>query len=228
MVSFLAGFSNLPTKLSKSFMANIFYVYGFLRETDNTPYYIGKGKGNRAYSKERGVNPPKNKDKIVFLRQRLTEEKAFEWEMFYIKRYGRKDIGTGILRNRTNGGEGASGAVRSKETRQKMGDAQRGEKNHRFGKSPSQETQQKLSEVRRRENLSQETLQKMSEAHRGEKNPTSNWWKITFEDGKVITQCGLPNWAKENGYSQGHIHKVYTGKRKRHKDIVKVEKIPPL
>jgi len=209
-------------------MANCFYVYAFLRESDNTPYYIGKGKGKRAYSKQRGVKSPRVVDKIVFLRQGLTEKKAFEWEMFYIKHYGRKDLGTGILRNRTNGGEGGSGAVRSMETRQKISDAQRGVKNHMFGKHLSEETRQKLSMVRRKENLSQKTLNKMSEAHRGEKNPTSNWWRLTFSDGRVITRCGLPSWAKENGYSQGHLHKVYTGKRKRHKDIIKVEKIAPL
>ena len=98
---------------------NEFYVYAFLRK-DKTPYYIGKGEGRRAYSKQRIIKPPRDKSRIVFLRKGLTEDKAFEWERFYIKHYGRIDLGTGILRNLTNGGEGTSGWVVTEGTKEKM------------------------------------------------------------------------------------------------------------
>ena len=104
---------------AKSFMDIDFYVYGYLRATNNSLYYVGKGKEDRAFVKRgRKIKPPKDKNKIVFLRKGLTEEKAFEWERFYIKRYGRKDNGTGILRNLTDGGEGASNP--GEKTRQKL------------------------------------------------------------------------------------------------------------
>ena len=90
---------------------DIYYVYAYLRASDNSPYYIGKGKGKRAYHKSHNVSVLKDKSKIVFLEQNLSEEEAIQLEIKYISQYGRKDNHTGILRNLTDGGEGASGLV---------------------------------------------------------------------------------------------------------------------
>jgi hypothetical protein len=87
-------------------MSNIYYVYAYLRD-DFTPYYIGKGKENRAYDKKyRITKPPTDTSKIVFLYKNLTEQEAFIIEQDYISILGRKDNKTGILRNLTDGGEG--------------------------------------------------------------------------------------------------------------------------
>ncbi len=53
-----------------------YYTYAYLRE-DKTPYYIGKGKGSRIYSANRRIKPPKDKSRIIYLKQNLTEEEAF-------------------------------------------------------------------------------------------------------------------------------------------------------
>jgi len=83
-----------------------YYTYAYLRE-DKTPYYIGKGTGRRIYSKNRkGLKPPNDKSRIIFLKQNLTEEEAFKHERYMIAVFGRKDNGTGILRNLTDGGDG--------------------------------------------------------------------------------------------------------------------------
>jgi len=141
-----------------------YYTYAYLRE-DKTPYYIGKGQGKRIYSKSRIVHPPKDKSRIIFLKQNLTEEQAFKHEIYMIAVLGRKDLGTGILHNRTDGGEGSSGTIISDETRRKIGEV---------SKNPSEETRKKMSEAHKGENHPmygkthvEESKRKMSEAHKG-------------------------------------------------------------
>ena len=148
-----------------------YYTYAYLRE-DKTPYYIGKGKGERAHKRNKGeVKPPKDQSRIIFLKQNLTEEEAFKHEMYMIAVLGRKDLGTGILRNKTDGGEGSSGAIRSEEWRRKQSEARKGENHPLYGKSPSAETRRKKSEANKGKKLSEETRRKQSESKKGENNP---------------------------------------------------------
>lgn len=81
-----------------------YYVYEYLRE-DNTPYYVGKGRKNRAYTKQGHTVAPPSRDRIRFVKTNLSAEDAKKLEIELIAKYGRKDISTGILRNMTDGGE---------------------------------------------------------------------------------------------------------------------------
>ena len=103
-------------RLFKTRMNNKYYTYAYLRE-DRTPYYIGKGEGFRAYKNQHNVPVPKDRNRIIFLKKNLTEEEAFKHETYLIAVLGRKDLGTGILRNLTDGGEGVSGVAWTEERR---------------------------------------------------------------------------------------------------------------
>ena len=110
---------------------SLFYVYAWYR-SDSSPFYIGKGKGNRFKSlstrsnlfleilkEDSGANP-----KILY--DQMTERDAFGAEMELIAEFGRHDQG-GCLVNMTAGGEGGNGA--SAEMRAKISRKLTGRKN---------------------------------------------------------------------------------------------------
>ena len=137
---------------------NEFYTYAYLRE-DRTPYYIGKGKDDRIHRRRKtDTKPPTDKSRIIFLKQNLTEKEAFKHEKYMIGVFGRKDLGTGILHNRTDGGEGNSNP--SQETRRKLSEINK-------GKTHSEETKRKISEAKKGTLLSDETKRKLSDFGKG-------------------------------------------------------------
>ena len=105
--------------------ANRFYTYAYLRE-DRTTYYIGKGTARRAYTKHNNIPLP-SKNRILILKNNLLEEDAFKHEIYMIAIFGRKDLGTGILRNRTNGGDNPPRFIRhTEESKQKIRNTNKG------------------------------------------------------------------------------------------------------
>jgi len=93
-----------------------FYTYAYMGD-DGIPYYIGKGKNDRAYQ-DHGLVPVPPPDRILILKRNLEEEDAFRHEIYMIDVFGRLDLGTGSLMNRTFGGEGGSGAIRTPDQRE--------------------------------------------------------------------------------------------------------------
>ena len=144
----------------------MFYIYAYLRKGNLTPYYIGKGKGRRAWQKKHSCIVPSDKSRIVIMEDNLTELGAFALERFYIRWYGRKDLGTGILHNKTDGGEGPAGCLHTEETKEKLSLIHRGKKfsdktkkrmsdNHSKywkGREVPQEMREKISKAQSRGN----------------------------------------------------------------------------
>lgn len=110
-------------------------VYRHRRLVDNEVFYIGMSNSDgRISNSTHRRNPLRNNivSKHGFyseiIAKDLSQEEAFELEIFLIELYGRRDLGTGTLCNMTSGGEGSLGVKRnhSKETRLKMSISSKG------------------------------------------------------------------------------------------------------
>ena len=108
-------------------MKNIYYTYQLRDPRSPYPFYIGKGCRTRAWDhiKDNSNTHKANKIRkiikdgfevqVEILYNNLPENIAFAIEILLIKKFGRRDINTGCLTNQTNGGEGTTGRVATKE-----------------------------------------------------------------------------------------------------------------
>lgn len=142
-----------------------FYVYGHYIPNSDIPFYIGKGTGRR-YKKTDNRNKwwkhivDKYGYESKIIKDGLAEHAACELEKQLIAEYGRRDLGTGVLVNLTDGGESSKGAILTEEQRQS-----RGENSKKMWASFSAEKKQqiRLKQKAWRDSLSEEERKKLSE-----------------------------------------------------------------
>lgn len=183
----------------------IYYTYAYLRE-DGTPYYIGRGKGDRAFDTTHRIKVPP-RDRVLFLKKDLTYAEASQHEIYMIAVLGRKDLGTGILRNLTNGGEGRPGP-KPREEVEKIRKAN-------TGKKQSEQTKAKLREVKTGVPIHSEESKEMYRQMFLTENPNKSgdairgkfMWNNGVEN-KYSVECPGPGWTK--GQLGGGFHGNHT------------------
>ena len=111
-----------------------YYVYAYIRSKDSktakagTPYYIGKGKGKRmVHNHGAHISTPKDKKYIIVMESNLSNTGALALERRYIKWFGRIDQQTGILHNKTFGGDGGIGTTSEQATQNNLKRIERGD-----------------------------------------------------------------------------------------------------
>ena len=157
---------------------NEYYTYAYLRE-DGTPYYIGKGKGKRINSTHTKFIKLPPKERRIYLKQNLTEDEAFKHEIYMIYVLGRRDLGTGLLQNRTPGGDKPPVCTRqSEETRRKISESHKGMKKpwvwNKGVVSSNNERAQYMREYRRRKRKGEYVDGRTTRTDYTRKNPSTN------------------------------------------------------
>ena len=133
-------------------MTTGFYVYEHRRKDSGMVFYVGKGCGRRAVATNRRGAHWKNvvaKSGGFEVRHLLTgvdEELSLLAEMEAIDQYRR--IGVRLV-NKTDGGEGSTGAKLSEQTRRRMSESRRGANNPNFGKARPESVKEAISEKRK-------------------------------------------------------------------------------
>lgn len=200
--------------------SRIYYVYEHIRLDKMEPFYIGKGKGERAYELYRNYHHDAITDEyghaVVIIADNLTEEEAYWLERDTIEDYV-FNLGYGIdikghddydhklphLTNMNWGGIGVcSGIKHSEEHNKKISESMKGENHYLYGKHLSEEHKQNISGKMKGRKLSEEHKQNIGKAQYKK--------VVCITTGKIfdsITEAG-------NYYKSSHISDCCKGKRK--------------
>ena len=130
---------------------NEYYVYTHLNPNTKEIFYVGIGKGNRAWNQWAGRNKfwenyvNKHGFEVELISENLTRKQAEKIEINLIAELGRRQIDNGgTLVNRSSGGEGSIGYTHTAEFKQKLSEDRKG-KCTRKERQLSKETKEKIS-----------------------------------------------------------------------------------
>ena len=224
---------------------NDYLIYMHVKKTDKTPFYIGKGKINRAHTKKGRSKYWQNTAnkygfEVKIIENNLSEDEALKKEIYWIKEIGRADLNLGPLVNLTDGGEGFRG-IHTEETKKKISlNNAKGFK----GKTHSEESKKKMSYSKKGsksfwlgKERSKEMKSIISKTHKGNKymlgkthseeskkkmsyshlnKGTKKVNKITIEGVLICSYNSIKEAAILNNTKPGMISRVCRGERNLH------------
>jgi hypothetical protein len=204
------------------------YIYRHIRLDKNEPFYIGIGSDNNGkYSRANRKTYrsdfwnkviEKTDYRVEIIDDDLTWGEAKEKEMWWIKFYGRRNIGSGPLVNLTDGGDGMAGWKASDETRKKLSETRKGKVYLPIGWKMSDEQKKVLREHRLGKPpgnkgipLTEEQKKKISEKAKGR---ISNKRKtvICLETKEIFSS--VEEAERDPRFYIGGVSKVLNGSRK--------------
>jgi hypothetical protein len=213
-----------------------FYVYEHRKATTGEVFYVGTGKGCRAWftanRKRHWVNIARKHGVVVrIVQDGLQEWFAHELERDLIALHGRFDAGKGSLVNVTDGGEGTSGRVLSAESRAKIASAKAGKRPHEntLAAISRPETRAKMSKAKRGKPASEaakvarkiamnrpDVKEKLRLAQLGRVTPaqlaaSNARMVLCIETGSVFSSSGAAKrWLQNNGYPNANGAHVWS------------------
>ncbi len=192
----------------------MFYVYTY--SSNDTPYYVGKGHRTRDQVHLNIAKNPKIKAEtaciaetrrlleanlpvdIVRVADGLCEDEAFVLERTLIAKFGRRQHG-GLLVNRTSGGQGPSGVVRTLEQRARVGNQFR-------GKKLSEEHREKISKWTKANGVRPPLT-------RGVDHPRAKVASLKMPDGSVANVFCLKAFCQQNNINMSSLRNTLYQKR---------------
>lgn len=196
----------------------LFYTY-LWRDPDGNPFYVGKGKGGRAHSLSRRSNEfmeiyEQGGCSVEIVDEFILEPQAHAHEMELIARYGRREFG-GPLVNKTDGGEGSSGAVPSEEARKRNSESQlRRYQDPKERERQSEGLRRRYSDLKEREKTSAANL--MAYAKDPERGPSHSLALVEH----------YKNSAAREKISEGNRRR-YRDPAEREKSAIAIRMYPP-
>lgn len=153
-------------------MHNNWYVYKHIRLDTGAVFYIGIGNKSN-YARAYETHPSKRNNiwsnifnktsiRVEIVECGLSRIQAAKKEQQFIRELGRIDLGTGLLCNLTDGGDGIWNCIRGESTRKKLSDGKVGQKNPQYGKKQSEYTVNKRRESLLGKKRTEDTKRKQS------------------------------------------------------------------